>query len=225
MRVGSDTLPFLTVVSIAEDLRGERLEGPPEFWYFLPLAQYRHLFRSASGRMLVRVNGRPEDFVEPLRTRLQQELPGAAYVTAVPYASVITGEQRAWQIGATMFVAFAGLALALSAIGLYSVIAYAVVTRARELGVRLALGADARRMAASVVGQGLSCAAAGIALGGGLALLAGRWVEPLLFGVSPRDATVFAWVAATLMLTAVVATLIPAARATRVDPASSLRVE
>ena len=100
-------------------------------------------------------------------------------------------QTRSWQLGATMFVAFGGLALVLAAIGLYSVIAYNVAQRTHELGVRVALGAQSRDVVRLVVVEGLRLAVVGVAIGAGVALLAGRWVKPLLFNVSPKDPTVF----------------------------------
>ena len=132
-------------------------------------------------------------------------------------------ETRSWQLGATMFVAFGGLALVLAAIGLYSVIAYNVAQRTHELGVRVALGAQSRDVVRLVVVEGLRLAVVGVAIGAGVALLAGRWVKPLLFNVSPKDPTVFVVVSLTLISVAVAASWVPALRASRVDPNVALR--
>jgi ABC-type antimicrobial peptide transport system permease subunit len=122
-----------------------------------------------------------------------------------------------------MFVAFGALALGLAAIGLYSVVAYTVAQRSHELGVRLALGASVRDVMRMVVRQGVAFAVAGIAIGGIIALWAGKWVEPLLFEQQARDPFVFAVVSAVLLTAAIAATLQPAWRATRVDPTEALR--
>lgn len=124
-----------------------------------------------------------------------------------------------------MFVAFGGLALLLAAIGLYSVIAYNVAQRTHELGVRRALGAQAKHAVRLVVTDGLRLAAIGVALGAFVAFWAGRFVKPLLFDVSPRDPLVFVFVAGLLVLVAVAASWIPALRASRVDPNVALRSE
>ena len=225
MRIGADTMPFLTVVGVAESMRARRLEGDAEFWYFLPIDQYRMLFGAPVGSLIVRVNGKADDYVEALRARLQREMPGTSYVSVLSLRTLVAPQQRAWQFGATMFVAFAALALALAAIGLYSVVAYAVASRTRELGVRMALGASVAAVARQVVGQGVAFAVAGIVIGGGLAMAAARWVEPLLFDTPARDPLVFATVTGILLVVALLATLRPALRATRVDPTLALRAE
>jgi ABC-type antimicrobial peptide transport system permease subunit len=122
-----------------------------------------------------------------------------------------------------MFLAFGALALVVAAVGLYGVIAYNVAQRTQELGVRMALGARGANVRRLVLGEGVRYAAAGIVLGGAIALLAGRWVAPLLFGVSPRDPLVFGSVVAAVLGVAVLASLIPAIRASHVDPATALR--
>jgi ABC-type antimicrobial peptide transport system permease subunit len=173
----------------------------------------------------VRVNGNAIDYVEVLRIRLQREMPGASYISTMPLRNLVAPRQRAWRFGATMFVAFAALALTLAAIGLYSVVEYAVAARTRELGVRIALGASLMRVARQVVGQGIGFAAAGIVIGGAMAFAAARWVEPLLFDTRARDPVVFMAVTGILLMVALLATLRPAWRATRVDPARALRVD
>jgi putative ABC transport system permease protein len=105
-------------------------------------------------------------------------MPGAGYVTATPMRQIIDPRQRAWQVGATMFVVFGVLALVLAAIGLYSVIAYAVAQRRQEIGVRIALGARTRDVLRLVVGDGVKFAVTGVVIGGAVALCAGRWIGP-----------------------------------------------
>ena len=124
-----------------------------------------------------------------------------------------------------MFVAFGGLALIVAAVGLYGVIAYNVAQRMHELGVRIALGAQSRDVVRLVVSQGLRVVIIGLLIGGGLALYAGRWVEPLLFRLSARDPGTYGLVAGLLLLVALLASTIPAARATRADPNAALRSE
>jgi ABC-type antimicrobial peptide transport system permease subunit len=124
-----------------------------------------------------------------------------------------------------MFVAFGALALVLAAVGLYSVVAYNVTQRQHELGVRVALGASGPDVVRLVVTDGLKVVGAGVAAGLLIAFWAGRFVEPLLFRVSPKDPSVFALVATTLIGVAIAASWMPARRASRVDPNVVLRSE
>jgi predicted permease len=221
-RLNNDTRPFITVVGISENVRGRHLTGANEMWYYLPIAQYVKYWPSYPA-LFARVNGRPEDAVDMLRRRLQSLMPGESYVNVTPLKTMVAPQQRAWEFGATMFIAFGGLALLLAAIGLYSVIAYAVAQRTRELGVRIALGASSGDVIRMIVGQGVTFALAGIAIGSVIALASSRWVEPMLFAQSAKDPTVFVAVGAVLLVVAVVASARPAIRAMRVDPSEVLR--
>jgi len=115
------------------------------------------------------------------------------------------------------------LALVVSAVGLYGVISYNVAQRSHELGVRIALGAQARDVVRLIVGQGARLATMGLGLGLALAYLTGRWVQPLLFQQSARDPAVYGAVSVVLLSVALVASALPALRATRTDPNSALR--
>jgi ABC-type antimicrobial peptide transport system permease subunit len=152
-------------------------------------------------------------------------MPGVSYVTVTPLTKILEPNVRPWRLGATMFALFGGLALLLAAVGLYSVIAYNVTQRSHELGVRIALGAQGRDVLRLVVGSGLRVAIAGIVIGGSIALVAGRFIAPLLYHVSPKDPLIYVTAAVTLLAVAMLASLIPARRATRVDPNVALRAD
>src|SRR5262249_47942377 len=117
------------------------------------------------------------------------------------------------------------LALVLAGIGLYSVIAYSVTERTHELGVRIALGAHVFDVASLVVSDSLRVVGGGVALGLVAALSASRWIEPLLFQISPRDPLVMSAVVATLLAVGLAAAWLPARRAARVDPNIALRAD
>ena len=121
--------------------------------------------------------------------------------------------------------AFGALAFVVSLAGIYGVMAFLVVDRRREIGIRLALGAEPGRIGRMVVGSSARLVISGVALGSAGALLASNWVESQLFGVSPTDPSVYASVAAAVALAALMATWHPARQAARVDPAVTLRAE
>ena len=220
MRISADTNPPTTIVGIAEDVRRGSLKEP-EAHYYLPIDQ----FRFSDDGLFVRTSGEASGDAEAVRHSLQTLMPGVSYVTVTPMTKIMAYTTRSWRLGATMFAVFGALALVLAAIGLYSVIAYNVTQRMHEMGVRVALGAQARDVIRLIVREGLAIVIPGVALGMLIALVAGRWLAPLLFNVSPKDPTVVSVVLATLIAVAVAASWIPATRAARVDPNEALRAD
>jgi len=213
--------PCRVVVGVAENIRQRSLTEGETLQLYLAIEQ----IRPDEAKLFVRTRGTAAEHVETIRRRLQRTMPGAAYLVVTPMRDILDPRQRAWQLGATMFAVFGALALVLAAIGLYSVIAYTVARRSQEIGVRIALGARMRDVVRLVVGEGVRFAVVGIVAGSAVALLASKWVGPLLFSVSPRDPTIYAVVAAVLLVAAVLASAIPAVRASRVDPNVALRAE
>jgi predicted permease len=219
VRVGlADTVPCRYVVGVAEDIHSQSIDQEQKlYFYYMPAAQWQ----PQDGGLFVRTTGRAED----LRRRLQREMPGTSFVTVTSLGEIVGAKMRSWTVGTTVFMGFGVLALLLAAVGLYSVIAYNVMQRMHELGVRLALGASRAGIVRLVVGDGIRVALAGVAIGAIVSAWAGRWVGPLLFHQSPRDPVVFALVGAVLVGVAVVASGIPALRAARVDPKTALLVD
>jgi len=222
VKIRADTMPCTYIVGIAENIKNNSLGGDDTgYFYYLPSAQ----FNPQQGGLFVRMRGDAARHADEVRRQLQRLMPNPAYVTVTPFSDVIGGEMRSWKLGATMFVVFGLLALTLAAVGLYSVVAYSVVQRTHEMGVRIALGAQLGDVVRLVVGQGVRHGVAGIVIGCLIAIGAARWVKPLLFDESPRDPAIYAMVAVMLFGVAVVASLIPARRAARVDPNVALRSE
>jgi len=154
--------------------------------------------------------------------RADPELPMFDVKTMPERISASTQNRKAAMV---ICLVFAGLALVLSAIGIYGVLAYTVTQRTREFGIRIALGAGAADVVRMVIGQGIRLAAIGLAIGIGGALALTRLMTSMLFGVRPSDPLVFLSVAAALMAVAAIASLIPSMRAVRVRPAIALRYE
>ena len=221
VKVGADTVPCTYVVGVAENIMSQKLGDDPGLFYYLSAAQWH----PQDGGLFIRTRGEAAPQVETIRRRLQQVMPGASYVTVTPLRDVLGEQTRSWQLGATMFLAFGALALALAAIGLYSVMAYNVAQRTQEMGVRASLGAQQRDLIKLVVNEGLRVGVVGIVIGVLIALAAGQWVAPLLFQESPHDPLVFGGVALVLLGTTVVSSLVPSRRAARVDPMVALRYE
>jgi predicted permease len=212
--------PCNVVVGIAGDIRAGFDEGPG-----------RHVYVSAAqvpapdSRLFIRTRGDAATQTEAVRRALQEVAPGFAYVSTRTLEGIVAPRMRSWRLGATMFTIFGLLALVVAAIGLYSVVAYDVSQRTRELGVRVALGASAGTVLRLVVGEGVRVVMVGLALGAVAALLLAGRVSPLLYGVSAKDPVTYAGVVGVLLAVAVVASLAPALRAARVDPNIALRAD
>jgi ABC-type antimicrobial peptide transport system permease subunit len=219
-RLGADTAPCREVVGIADDIVFGDLAGGDRLQLYIPATQSR-----VSGRIVIRTTGDPRVMMEPVRRALQPLLPGLGYVHVRPLATVLDPVMRQWRLGATMFTIFGSLALVLAAVGLYGVIAYDVAQRMREMGVRVALGAQAADIRRLVLWQGMRVTVIGVALGVLAAFVTVRFVEKLLFNTPARDPLSFGVATLTILVVAVLATLIPARRATRVDPVVALRTE
>ena len=219
-----DQIPWFTVVGVAKDVKqgGIDQKTGTEFYQFVE--------QFAQGP------GGPETMNIVLRTTLQ---PGALTQTVeqavrdvdrtVPVVrfqgmdDVFAESIRRPRLLAQLIGAFAGLALLLAAVGTYGVLSYMVVERRREIGIRLALGADHSRVMRQVLRQGLVLTAVGVVAGLAGALGLNRLISSLLFGVQPTDATTMAGVVATITLVAAVACWVPAWRASRLDPNVVLR--
>jgi putative ABC transport system permease protein len=219
-RVGADSMPCTYVVGVAEDIHSRTIEAESRlFFYYLPAAQWL----PQEGGLFVRARGDPGRLVEPVRTRLQREMPGTSFVTVRRLGDIVDATLRSWIVGAAVFTAFGSLALVLAAVGLYSVIAYNVTQRKHELGVRLALGAGAAGIVRLVVGESIRFALAGVAIGSVVSLAGATWIAPLLFRQSAYDPAVFGLVAAVLLGVAIAASCVPALRAAAVDPKTALQ--
>ncbi|HEY9229620.1 MAG TPA: FtsX-like permease family protein, partial [Gemmatimonadaceae bacterium] len=162
-----------------------------------------------------------------IRQTLASLDPNAAMTPVATMESIISQSPSVFMRRFPLFLvgAFALTALLLAVVGIYGVVSYSVAQRQREMGIRLALGAQPGSLIALVVRHGGWMALAGIVVGVISARLLGRFAESMLFGVTPGDPLTYAGVAAVLALVAMAATLLPARRATRVDPALALRAD
>lgn len=213
--------PYYQVVGVARDGKYRTLGEEPRAFV------YRALFQnySRSPRMLVRVAGDPRSLISEVRREVRQldeKVPVTGLQTLEEVTSVSLLLPRA---GATLFGLFGVLALVLASVGLYGVIAYLVGQRTREIGIRVALGASRADILRLVLSQGLKLLLVGTALGLAGALALTRVLSYVLYGVSPTDPATFVGVTGLLALVMLLACVLPARRATRVDPMIALRYE
>ena len=175
--------------------------------------------RKLPSAMLVRVSGEPSAAVLAIRRELQALAPTMPFVQIRSYAELVGPQLQPWRLGATMFALFGAIALLIAAVGLYSVMAYWVSQRTQEIGVRMALGARRSDVVRLVATQSSRAIVAGLAVGGGVSLVAAPFIGDMLYETSPRDPVVYGAAALVLALAAVVASIVPARRSAAVDPA------
>jgi ABC-type antimicrobial peptide transport system permease subunit len=228
--VGSGSEACTTVVGVVEDATRGAYTGDPYMGYYLSMAQVRDAMPqghslSAPQGIYVRSRSDASDARAVVASALRSFSPDVRYANVQTLRELLDPQARSWTLGATMFSVFGFLALILAAVGLYSVLAFDVAQRTRELGIRTALGAKRARLLGSVLYQGGCLVALGVALGLAVAYVAAPYARDLLFEVSPRDPGVFGTVAAVLLAVSVAASLTPGLRATRVDPVAALKTE
>jgi predicted permease len=216
-----DTSQYMTVVGVVRDVRQEGLTATPYSQIYWPVEQDNR----RAMVVVVRTAGEPTALTNGVRAAVRDLDP------QLPVYDVRTMEERVSstvarpRVTAVLIAVFAGTALLLAAIGIYGVVSYTVAQRTRELGVRMALGARAGDVLRLVVGQGMLPTMAGLAVGLAGAWGAARLLGSLLYGITASDPWTFAGVALFLLSVALVATYVPARRATRVDPVIALRAE
>jgi len=226
---GDDQATCLQVVGVASNARLSDLIEGPVLQYYLPVAnvdaRIKSGFMSGITDLLIRTKSPARDAAAAVQRALQGAEPDLPYVRVESLEESVAPQQRSWRLGATMFSAFGLLALAIAAVGIFGVTAYTVGQRTREIGVRMALGAQPRSVVRLVLRQSVRAAVAGAAVGLLGALALGRAVASLLYGVAPADPLVLGAVTAALLAVALLAAWLPARRAARVDPIIALQAE
>ena len=215
--------PCSEVIGVVENARVRGLVEGQTMNYYLPTTQTS--VNAAPVALLARVTGDPARSIATLRTAMLDVDQSVRYVKVVAMQDIIDPQMRSWRLGAIVFTLFGTLALFVSMLGMYGVLAFSVAQRRFELGIRAALGAAPGALVGMVFGQAVRLVAVGIGLGLVIAFVAAGRMQSLLFQVSPRDPVVVGVVVSSLLFAAVLAAWIPSRRATRVDPASALRAE
>jgi predicted permease len=217
-----DAARTLTVVGIVRDARQSLREAPPRMVY-QPLDQ--SLEPPEALTAAVRTTGSPAPLASLVRQEVRALSPDVAVMWVRTMRQQIAAATTGERLLATLSTAFAVLALLLACIGLYGVISYDVASHTRDIGIRLALGADRSAVLAGVLRPTVTVIAIGLAIGLAGALITSRLVETLLFDLTPRDPVTLAAAVITLGVAALLAGYLPARRASRIDPAVALRAE
>jgi len=221
-RVGET--PWLEIVGVVENARTESPDVPPRATIFIPFAQKSWpwltwmtvVARSGPGIA-------PNALTEPLREALRQVDPDIPPEDMRSVAQAFRENTARRTFTMSLVSGFGLLALALSVVGLYGLISYSVAREQREIGVRIALGAHPGDVMGRVLRRSLALTGLGALLGLGGAAAVARFVERLLYGVSPVDAATYAAVAALMLTVAVLTTAVPAWRAASTDPVDAIR--
>jgi predicted permease len=230
MRPAYDEEPVRQIIGIVGDVRDTRLMDPARPAMYVPVAQEPDGVTVENVKFLplvwtVRTAGEPYALSRPVQQALESG-PGKLPVTRIRALADVVSESTARSTFDSWLMAVFGVcALVLAAVGVYGLVSYWVQQRTREIGVRIALGAEAAGVARMVVRHGMRIAAAGIGVGLVAAFASAQLVSRMVFGVTPRDPVIFAAIAVLLAMVAFVAVSLPAMRASRVDPSETLRAE
>jgi putative ABC transport system permease protein len=224
IRLGKLTREFqwTTIVGIVGDVRGFALEEPPLPTMYWPVSQIR---ATPALAIVVRTQGDAAALAGSVRGVIAEIDPAQPIYDMQTLDQLVAKSLGQRRFTLMLMLMFGVIALLLSAVGIYGVMAFAVSQRTQEIGIRIALGARATDVLKLIVGSGMTLAGIGIAIGLGGAFAITRLMASLLFGVSPTDAITFAFVSAGLLLVALLACYLPARRAMKVDPLVALRYE
>ena len=211
------------VVGVVADAHGRMLSKPAEPEFYTPYQQF--MGPSIGAMLVVRTRSDPAAMTKPLRDAIHEVYPDQPVADVATMASRVAESMAEPRLYTVLLGLFAGVALLLTAVGIYGVMAYSVSHRTRELGIRMALGARSGDVLRFVMGNGLLVTCVGAACGIAGAWVLRRYAESLLFGVSSGDPTAFMLAPVVLVSVAVMACYLPARRATRIDPNVALRAE
>ncbi|HEY0321330.1 MAG TPA: ABC transporter permease [Pyrinomonadaceae bacterium] len=221
MRSTRTQAPWVTIIGIVHDVKTEGLDVETKPQVYQTVLQASNL----SLALVIRTSSDPGALSEVVRREVRavdSDLPVFGVRTMEQVMAKTVSQRR---FAMVLLGVFASIALALSATGLYGVLAYSVSQRTREIGIRMALGASPGDVLRMVIAQGLILTFAGVAVGLAGAFVVTRFLSSLLFGVSPRDPVTFACITLLLSVVALLACYVPARRATKVDPMIALRYE
>ncbi len=228
LRIGGDSArPWVTVIGIVKDVHHNGVAGAVKEKFYVPHAQWNTAvgFTIRGMSLVVRTAGNPASLAPSVRNVIRGLDPSLPVADVRPMTEVVGAALSTPRFTSALLSMFALLALTLSAVGIYGVLSYVVTRRTREIGIRVAIGADRARVLRMVLSNGLTLAVVGLGVGLLVSLPLARLMRGLLHGVTPADPLTFAAVAIALAGVALAASVVPALRATRVDPVIALRSE
>jgi predicted permease len=215
-----------TIIGVARNSKSRSLdEKPPNCAYLFIEAAPEKVFSFYGISVLVKTTGNPLGLVQPVRAQIAALDSNMAVFNTETMQQHVDKSFLLPRISATLLGVFGAVGLTLAAIGLYGVMSYAVRRRTREIGIRMALGAEPRGVMAMVLRQGLTLTALGLTIGLAIALALGRFTASLLYGISGTDLVTLIAVPAVLLVVAMLAIALPAFRAAHVEPITALRYE
>jgi predicted lysophospholipase L1 biosynthesis ABC-type transport system permease subunit len=212
---------LVAVVGLARDSKYVSVWEHPQPYVYFAVWQWHY----PVGSLIVRTRGKPQGLVREIQRGWQEASPNA------PLYGIHTGEEHVrmslapQRFAVGLLASFAILAAIIAAVGLYGVVAYGVARRRRDIGIRIALGAEPGRVVCQILRQALSLTGIGLIVGAGAAGVLMRLIASQVKGVSPYDGVTFLAVSALLCIISLCAALIPATRAANVDPLAALRAE
>ncbi|MDB4874994.1 MAG: permease [Gemmatimonadetes bacterium] len=222
-QIDASTGVAATIVGVAKSVRQMSLDQEPRAEFYLPAPQALHYLGVMA--FVISTQGSPESFISSVRNAVHAVAPQQPVYQIATMNAVIGNSLATRKLVLVLLTIFAGLALALSAAGVYGVMSYGVSQRTREIGIRMALGARAGDVTAMVLRDAAKLVGAGVGIGLVGAALLSRMLQSLLYDVGTHDPLTFALVPALIVATALVASALPALRAARVDPLDATRAE
>jgi predicted permease len=213
----------ITIIGVARDSKVHQLSEPPTPYFYVPLAQFYS--PSMGVGIEVRTVERPEAFAARLRAEIESVDPNVAISGTSPFVSYMSASYFAQKVGASLLSVLGVISLALATLGLYGVMTYSMSQRSHEIGIRMAIGARPGQVLKHVLREGMRLCLIGSVAGVALALVVMRLASSVLFGIGSNDLVTCLGATSILIFFALLATWVPARRASRIDPIEALRWE